>query len=104
MSKESFKLFVQKHPELASRVNNNEMTWQKFYEMYDLYGEDNEIWNKYLTTSSSFDLLKFLKNIDVNTLQENIENVKRVISVVQDLGENKASNYKPRPIYQHFED
>ena len=24
------------------------MTWQKFYEIYDLYGKDNAIWNDYL--------------------------------------------------------
>jgi hypothetical protein len=23
------------------------MTWQQFYEMYDLYGEDNEVWNDF---------------------------------------------------------
>ena len=48
MSVDSFKMFVRKNPNLIKYVNNNEMTWQKFYEMYDLYGEDNSIWNKYL--------------------------------------------------------
>ena len=23
------------------------MTWQKFYEIYDLYGEDDSIWNDF---------------------------------------------------------
>ena len=44
MSVDSFKMFVRKNPNLIKYVNNNEMTWQKFYEMYDLYGEDNIVY------------------------------------------------------------
>ena len=39
MSKEDFKKFVKKNPRLLRYINNKEMTWQQFYEMYDLYGE-----------------------------------------------------------------
>ena len=48
MSVDSFKMFVRKNPNLIKYVNNNEMTWQKFYEMYDLYGEEHDIWNDYV--------------------------------------------------------
>ena len=48
MKKEEFKEFVKKNPRLITYVKNNEMTWQKFYEMYDLYGETNDIWNEYI--------------------------------------------------------
>ena len=53
MSKESFKEFVKKRPELASYVEDNTMTWQKFYELYDLYGEDDSIWNDFTSTSNT---------------------------------------------------
>lgn len=109
--KEKFKLFVQKNPSLIKYVNNNEMTWQKFYEMYDLYGEESTVWDKYIKTttpsSSSFDLLNWIKNVDVDTIQENINSVKRVIGVLQDLNvkdDTANSVYKPRPLYKHFED
>ena len=46
-NKEEFKLFVKSHPELISFVKNGEMTWQKFYETYSLYGKDDNVWNKY---------------------------------------------------------
>ena len=46
MSKESFKNFIRTKPELVEYVTNGEMTWQKFYELYDIYGEDNNIWDK----------------------------------------------------------
>ena len=48
MSKESFKEFVKKNPRLIKYVKNNEMTWQKFYEIYDIYGEDKNAWSEYL--------------------------------------------------------
>ncbi len=104
--KEMFKEFVKKNPNLAKYVNNGEMTWQKFYEMYDLYGEDSQVWNKY-NSSTSFDLVNWIKNIDMDTVQENINSIKRVLGVIQELNvkeEVKDSTYKPRPLYQHFED
>ena len=48
MSKlDQFKEFVKKNPNLVKYVKNNEMTWQKFYEIYDMYGEDTEVWKDY---------------------------------------------------------
>lgn len=117
--KEKFKEFVKKNPELIKFIQNHEMTWQQFYEMYDLYGEDENIWNKYLKketignnikdTTAFSDLLAFLKTINLDSLQEGINSVQRVIGVFQDLGgkENKIEDkteYKPRPLYKHFED
>lgn len=108
----NFKNFVKENPSLLKYVQKEEMTWQKFYEMYDMYGESNEVWNKYLnkeiaTSASSFDFVNWVKNIDMNALQENINSVKRVIGVIQDLGlknDSTKSDYKPRPLYKHFED
>ena len=48
--KEEFKEFVKKNPSLINHVNNNQMTWQKFYELYDMYGDNNDIWDKYINT------------------------------------------------------
>ena len=65
MSVDSFKMFVRKNPNLIKYVNNNEMTWQKFYEMYDLYGEDNSIWDKYVKEENidiMHDTIYFIKD------------------------------------------
>ena len=94
-SKEKFKEFVKTNPTLIKYVKDGSMTWQKFYEMYDLYGEDKEVWKNYITTASavsSFDILNWLKNIDIDTVQENINSVKRVIGVLQDLGTSKTDS------------
>ena len=124
MKKEEFKEFVKKNPKLITYVKNNEMTWQKFYEMYDLYGEDENIWKDYLTTKEEVkevvkattpvfglsEVVNWFKNVDLDGLQEGIGNVQRVLGVVQDFSkkDNTTSTtnqtYKPRPLYKHFED
>ena len=126
MKKDDFKEFVKKHPNLITYVKNNEMTWQKFYEMYDLYGEDESIWKDYIglkeenkinnTTEkvalgelTLTEFINFIKKVDLDSLQEGISNVQRVLGVVQDFSkkDNKSeqtSTYKPRPLYRHFED
>ena len=51
MSKETFKLFARNHKELATAVLQGKATWQQLYELYEIYGENNSIWNNYFTTS-----------------------------------------------------
>lgn len=116
MGKIEFKEFVKNNPSLYKYVKNQEMTWQKFYELFDLYGSDNEVWNEYLKnkssvteTASTFDLLSWLKKFNLDEIQDGLNSVGRVVSVLQDLGTNKESTsnqstYKPRPLYKHFED
>lgn len=125
MKKEEFKEFVKKNPKLITYVKNNEMTWQKFYEMYDLYGDTNDIWNDYLrnkeeikeeikqTTKTGIagltlsEVVNWIKNVDLDNLQEGIGNVQRVLGVMQDFTKKDTAEkqiYKPRPLYKHFED
>ena len=40
-----FKEFVSHNPEFIDSVNNGKTTWQKLYELYDLYGEDTSVWS-----------------------------------------------------------
>lgn len=111
--KEAFKAFVKQHPSLVNYVNNDNMTWQKFYEMYSLYGSDNEVWDTYLDKNENVtktvgmtDIITWFKNIDLDALEENINNIRRVVGVLQDLGQKntETNTYNPRPIYKHFED
>ena len=78
-----FKEFVRANPFLISYVKNGSKSWQDLYEMFDMYGDDQESWNKYLDDSndrssknsnsgsgSSFkldDLVKMAKNVDIDT-------------------------------------
>lgn len=121
---DNFKLFVKNNPNLITYVRNNTMSWQSFYELYDLYGEDNSVWNEYLNTKSSAnntkesenkktskfsDILDMAKNIDTNKLQDSISSVQKAIGLIGDmLVKDKTpgigSTYNPRPIYRRFDD
>lgn len=122
--KEAFKVFVRENPSLMRFIKNGEMTWQKFFEMYDMYGTDNSVWNDYLkdavTTSAatavaasapsiSFnDVVNWVKGIDLDSVQSGINNIQRVVGMVQDFAKKDSKvekeEYRPRPVYKHFED
>ena len=124
MSKvDDFKEFVKGNPSLIKYIKNGEMSWQKFYEIYDIYGEDNSVWNEYLTTTSSTsssnnnnrstsyhleDIIKMAKNIDVNKVQDSLTSLQKTLSLFGEiLGSkeaSKTSTYNPRPLYRKFED
>lgn len=114
-TKEKFKDFVKKNPILLSHVKNGEMTWQKFYEIYDIYGEDETAWADYLkpvttatkTAATSFDLMSFLKSLDLDSIQNGVNSMQRVLGLLQDMTTKKGQDSeprKPRPLYKHFED
>lgn len=116
-SKDEFKSFVKENPSLVKHINNGSMTWQKFYEMYDMYGSDNDVWKDYIgvktvasaTTFSLADTLGFLKNLDLDSVQNGISSIQRVVGMVSELTGKKditptKNEYKPRPLYKHFED
>lgn len=116
---DNFKEFVKKNPTLIKHVKNGSMTWQKFYELYAIYGEDDSVWKEYLMPNNNNniditkigfnDVLNWVKKIDLNTVQSGVNNLQRVIGVLHDLsanGKNEVTKpeYKPRPLYRHFED
>ena len=95
--KEEFKLFVGAHPELIKYVNNNEMTWQKFYDMYLLYGDKSEAWNDY-----------FKKNEEDNTkvTGDIVSTINKALTLISSLliKDDNKEVYEPRPLYKKFED
>ena len=109
--KEHFKEFVRKNPSLIKYVRDGSKSWQDFYELYNLYGENDSVWDEFLKVSSvtsSFDLLSWLKGIDLDGIQNSVQSIQRVLGVVQDFTNKDSSSmteeYKPRPIYKHVED
>ncbi len=126
MAKEDFKRFVRSHPELVNYVNKGTMSWQKFYEMYDIYGESNSIWKEYQPTSQAInnsststtsknntvgdtslkDLFNMVKKIDLDSVRKGAEGLQKAIALVQDfsLGSKQTNNYQARPLYKHLED
>lgn len=121
-TKEEFKNFARVHPELVHYIKNGEATWQKFYEIYDIYGEDESAWLDYFktktTTSNSSNDYNFksltdkIKNIDLSSIQEHIGTAQKALGIVQELtgksptgaGEVASEIVNPRPINKIFED
>ena len=112
MSKVEFKEFVKKHPELVSFVEKGETNWQRLYELYDLYGDSNSVWNKYLkkeeTSDNSFkDIIQFIKGIDLNTIQKGLVSLDKAIDAFKEIIPSSKVNmkpYEPSPNYRYFED
>lgn len=123
---DSFKSFVKKNPNLITFVRSGDMSWQKFYELYDLYGEENEVWDSYLkkgvkeekssnsnnktSNSLSFsNLIEMAKNIDTDKLQDGISSIQKAIGLFSDMvskngNSSPSGGYEPRPIYRKFDD
>ena len=100
------------------------MSWQKFYEIYDIYGDNNGVWNKYFNkldeevvsepaskeNFSVSDLINMAKNVDLNSVQKNINNISKALGLVQSLiskddsSGSTGNTYTPRPLYKKFED
>ena len=122
--KDEFKLFASKHPELVKYIKSGEMTWQSFYEIYDIYGESDNAWDSYLkkettknvnnsATPSFKAITDKLKNIDMDSIQHHINTAQKALGIVQELTTkggtgagiaSAAEAVNPRPINKIFED
>lgn len=96
---ENFKKFVYNHPEFIDEVKLNNISWQSLYELYDIYGEDEKIWSKYFSKSSSNilnikGLLNTIKNIDMNSLEENINNIQKAVGLVEEFTKKDTEETK----------
>ena len=93
MSKENFIKYARRHPEFANYVLNGKITWQQLYEIYEIYGEDNNIIEKYSNNSidlNSFkEVFKVIKNIDIDSIQNGIGSLQKTIGLIQDIGGKK---------------
>ena len=110
MSKESFKNFVRQNPELADYVIENKVTWQNLYEIYDLYGESNEVWDKYRNKKTT-KVTDIFTRINPDTLQEHIKTAQKALAIIGELTtkgvDNIENNIKPaieKPINKFFGD
>ena len=111
--KEEFKAFVKTKPELIDYVSKGSMTWQKFYEIWKLYGEDDKVWSKYKKEEKMVDSLNLssiidnVKKIDMDQVQKGINGLSKVVGLLTGLIGNKKmpdESYEPRQVFKKFED
>ena len=118
---DNFKEFVRNNNHLISYIKNNYKSWQEVYEIYDLYGEDEGAWNRFLNdergrsntntgNKSNYidDIVRMAKNVDMDKVQEGISSLQKTLGLFGDLIGNKENTsnkgYSPRPLYRRFED
>lgn len=102
MSKENFKKFAKSHPELTTLIETKQTTWQALYELYDIYGEDNKIWDKYLTKNDITikDIINKLKKINLEEVQTHIDSIQKTLSFFSELLNKEEKEYKPKNLYK----
>ncbi len=108
---DNFKLFVKANPHFATFIKDGTMTWQKFYELYDMYGEDSSVWDEYKNgkknTTTLNDIINLAKNIDIDKLQDGVNSLSKAVGLFSELFTSKnttSNNYQPRAVYKRFDD
>ena len=114
MSKEAaFKNFVKDNPSLVNHIKNKNHSWQDFYEIYDIYGEDKGVWDKYLSDDGSrislSEITALMKGVNLTNVQKYVTNCQKAINVIQELATKAPTKIKeipkaPRPITKFFGD
>ncbi len=122
--KDEFKNFVASHPSLVGVVKDRSHSWQDLFEVYDLYGDNEALWDKYLNNASVGasklqddrlnslgELTKLFKNVNIENVQKYIDTAQKAIGVIQELtGAKDATSFQnkgpstSRPINKIFED
>lgn len=112
--KEEFKKFIGSHPEVLGFIKRKEMTFQDFYEIYDIYGEDENAWSKYFSnneTSTSTrgkitELTQIFKNINMDNIEHHVNNAQKAIGIIQELTKKSPEvlTKVERPIGKFFGD
>ena len=110
---DNFKLFVKNNPTFATYIKDGSMSWQKFYELYDMYGEESPVWDEYKQekkkSTTLNDIVNMAKNIDMDKFQDGVNSLSKAVGLFSDLFANRGTGnstntYKPRAVYKRFED
>lgn len=108
---EEFKAFVKTHPGLKKLVYDEHKSWQSIFEEWTLFGEKNEMWDKYQSSDEKItsdeavkeesekpskemsnigDIIKtcvnYVKKLDTDSVTKTVNNVQKLMSLVAGLG------------------
>lgn len=108
--KEEFKKFIGKHPEVIKYIKNNETSFQNLFEIYDIYGDDEKVWEKYFKYDDKGDkigeLTNLIKNINLDNVEKYINNAGKAIGILQELTKKTPESLVKvdKPINKYFGD
>lgn len=107
--KDEFKMFLRNKPELVTYIKNKDTSLQELYELYDIYGDDESIWNKYSSNNSN-KITDIVKNIDIDKIEHHVNNAQKALNLMEDFTTNKnpidliKGPLSERPLNKFFED
>lgn len=106
---EPFKAFVKKHPGLLDEVKKGKWTWKELYEEWQIFGENDQRWERYKqndetkTEHGFLGIFAKMKNINLQDVQKNIVELKELVQTIQQLiheiqpHENQYTKYNRFP-------
>ncbi len=113
---EEFKKFVKDKPYLANEVKDGKISWQTLYETYDIFGEEHEFFkqpveekeNENKETSKDDNVSKILKSlqkIDTKKISDGLDNVKKIVGMIDELrptgGSSRLSSTRIKPFRRY---
>lgn len=105
--KENFKEFVKSNPKIIDYVKNKKGTWQELYEIYSIYGEDENIWNKYINEDKGInELINIIKNVNLDSIKTTVDGLQKVVSILQNISGKKDNEeeYERTRKYENLDD
>ena len=121
MKKEDFKNFIKSHPEFIRIVNSGKTSWQHLYELYDLYGENSNVYDELINNSknnaasginvnSIRGVIDTLKELDMDTVKDNLSSIQKAVSFLEDFTAPESVDtvtknvINPKPLDHFFGD
>jgi len=115
---DEFKLFIKNNSFLIDKVHNKEVTWQKLYEIYDIYGPEHEVFkmksipnrpSSLLTKDGLNTAFNVIKNVDLEKVSNGLENVKKVVGAIQEITkpitkETSIPEYMKKSTFKRYND
>ena len=95
MSKEEFKEFIKTKPNLVDYIKDGTMTWQKFYELYDIYGDNDEVWNKYIKHENK--ITDYISKLNLENLETGLEKASKALDLINELSKPSEEIIKNVP-------
>ena len=112
---EQFKKFVKDKPYLANEVKDGKISWQTLYETYDIFGEEHEFFKQPeeekteppQDTETASDtknknsedqisrIVKSLQKIDTKKISDGLDNVKKIVGIIDELRPTGSSSRIP---------
>ena len=108
---DEFKSFIKDKPYLANKVKDGTFTWQTLYETYDMFGPTHEFFKDENASSNETEnnedtrasipgsdtvgrFFKQLQKIDTKKISDGLENVKKIVGLIDEFRPNVTSSSK----------